>query len=339
MIVTNSLSGGGAERSMNLVSNELFSRGWKVALVPINIGPSDQVVPLCEVFPLSREWQGGAAHTLSSLLRLNKIVRSWKPDLVIIGCDLPEFFGSLLFGNWSLIAVAHTNHPWIGREKFGKIIRSVLAIRGVTWVAVSSHISIWPKNEKPRTVLVNSIIQPHLSFQEFSGGKLKRLVFVGRLSPEKRPSIALDVAAQSLRPIVLIGDGELREALVHQANQIAINCEFVGQVLDPWSKTLSGDLLIVPSAHEGDGLVVLEALQNAIPILLADIPDFRRFGFPERNYCKGIPEYLSAIEEYEDHLGGLLIPEEISRPLLDTRSISNVGDAWERFLSVQEFNY
>ena len=36
MVVTNSLAGGGAERSMNLLVNELASRGMALSLVPIN---------------------------------------------------------------------------------------------------------------------------------------------------------------------------------------------------------------------------------------------------------------------------------------------------------------
>ena len=43
MIVTNSLSGGGAERSMNIVSNEMHMRKWPTILVALNSGPRDLV--------------------------------------------------------------------------------------------------------------------------------------------------------------------------------------------------------------------------------------------------------------------------------------------------------
>ena len=88
MIVTNSLSGGGAERSMNLLANELTKRGWPVSLVPINSGKPDQVVPVCSVFPLNRIWNGSFLNTVVAFWNFNKVVNSWKPDIIVLNCDL-----------------------------------------------------------------------------------------------------------------------------------------------------------------------------------------------------------------------------------------------------------
>ena len=76
MFVTNSLSGGGAERAINLVVNELVVRNLEVSLVPINAGMEDSVKPTCPVFHVQRTWKSGLIQTATSLIRFNSIVKA-----------------------------------------------------------------------------------------------------------------------------------------------------------------------------------------------------------------------------------------------------------------------
>ncbi len=337
MIVTNSLTGGGAERSMNLVANELTARGIPVALVPINAGSDDQVVPKCEVYPLERQWRGSLSNTITSLWSFNRLVWAWKPDFIVLNCDLPELFGALLLSNQKLVAVEHINHPWITRQRFGRFVRKVLEIRKTTWVAVSNHLTIWPNQRVPYGILLNPIVvtsKPISSNSQHleSSQKLKRLVCIGRLAEQKRPGWVLEIAAQAKLPVEFIGDGKMHEQLKATATIKNLQATFLGQVLDPWASLKLGDLLIIPSKYEGDGLVVIEALHHGVPMLIADIPDFRRFGFPEANYCKSINDFVQRISSYRNDISELLIPEELSLPILESRSVRAVGDSWEGFL-------
>lgn len=338
MIVTNSLTGGGAERSMNLVANELTTRGIPVALVPINAGPSDQVIPRCEVFPLQRQWRGSLRSTISSIWNFNRVVKSWKPDVIVLNCDLPELFGVFLFSSQKIVAVEHINHPWITRKRFGRFVRKALEIRKTTWVAVSEHLAIWPNQRTPSGVLLNPIVA---EAQLINGNssyldgfhELKRLVFIGRLTEQKRPDWVLEIASQTQLPAEFMGEGTMMKRLIEMATFNNLDVKFLGQVIDPWSTVKEGDLLVVPSKYEGDGLVVIEALHNRVPMLLASIPDFRRFGFPEANYCFGIADFVQKIGSYSKNLNDLLIPKELSKSLLNSRSIHKVGDSWEEFLA------
>ena len=336
MIVTNSLTGGGAERSMNLVANELWGRGLSVALVPINAGPSDQVVPVCEVFPLQRQWRGGFRETISSLWKFNQIVRSWKPNVIVLNCDLPELFGAFLFSRRKLVVVEHATRPWATRSYFGHLVRWVLRSRATTWVAVSSHLKIWPQKQIPTAILVNSIWNTEsnldLVHHVGKGVQVNRLLFIGRLAREKRPDWVLQISSQTQVPVEVIGDGAMINELTKTAIRDNLNVTFRGQVVNPWSSLKEGDLLIVPSSYEGDGLVVIEALHYRFPMLLADIPDFRRFGFPESNYCLAISDFVRKIEASRNNLCELLVSEELSQSLLKSRSIRMVGDSWVEFL-------
>lgn len=332
MIVTNSLSGGGAERSMNLLSNELTKRGWPVSLVPINSSIPDQVVPVSEVFSLDRKWNGSFVNTIVALWKFNKVVRLWRPDVIVLNCDLPELFGALLLGKHNLVALEHASQPWGQRKLLGKLVRRILSFRKITWAAVSTHLTIWPSKEKPITVLQNSVLRPIEHKLRVTDSEIKRLVFIGRLSQEKRPDLALEIAKCTNLELIVIGDGLMKEELESKALHESINATFLGWIEDPWSEILAGDLLIVTSSFEGDGLIVIEGLAHGVPILLAGISDLRRFNFPEKHYCNTLDGFVSRIAEFENRLEELSIENDVAKVILGSRSISKVGDEWIKFL-------
>lgn len=333
MIVTNSLSGGGAERSMNLVCNELTRRNWTVSLVPINISPPDKVDPKCEIFQLGRDWQGGIIKTILALVAFNRTVNFWKPDVIILNCDLPELFGSLLIGKHNLVVLEHASNPWSKRMVLGKVVRRILEVRRTKWAAVSSHLTIWPYGKKPAVCLSNPLIFASNRNLQNRIQALNRITYIGRLSPEKRPIDAIDIAKKSKLKLTIIGEGQLRAELENRVLDEKLNVDFLGRLDEPWTEIKVGDLLIVPSASEGDGLVVIEALQLGLPILVSDISDFRRFGFSESNYCKTVDDFVRKIEIFKSDLSPLVVSREISDPILKPRSIEIVGDTWEVFLN------
>lgn len=332
MIVTNSLTGGGAERAMNLVANELSERGWTISLVPINSSPPDQVIPVCDVFNLERKWKDGLYGTFVAMSKFNRLVRLWKPDVIVLNCDLPELFGATLSGKHNFIVLEHSSKPWSNRTSFGRIVRRVLRMRKVTWGAVSQHLRIWPFGFKPQVVLQNPINPFGKLESHISGIKIKRLVFIGRLSSEKRPVLALEVSLDADLPIIIIGDGPKRKHLLDLSKQKSIEAIFRGRLDNPWLEVQEGDLLVVTSAFEGDGLVVIEALQKGVPILLADIPDFRRFNFPSENYCQTREDFVKRINTYRQELHRLVVSAELSQTILEARSMASIGKTWENLL-------
>ena len=332
MFVTNSLSGGGAERAINLVVNELVVRNVEVSLVPINAGQEDSVKPTCPIFHVQRTWKSGLIQTAFSLIRFNSIVRVWKPDVLVLNCDIPELFGLLSFNRSKIIVVEHANPAWSTRPTFGKLIRNLMRLRKPKWVAVSEHLRIWPWNENPDRILVNSIIfnddiQNKKSAVNHAS-QVKRLLYVGRLaSAQKRPQIVIEVAASTGLPVLFIGDGEMRVPLEELASNFGVSAEFAGYRINPWEIFQGGDLLIVPSAWEGDGLVVVEALLNNTPLLLSDIQDFKRFNLPASAYCRSAEEYVNKIKNSES-IREFVIPATNAASVLRTRSIAMVGDNW-----------
>ena len=112
----------------------------------------------------------------------------------------------------------------------------------------------------------------------------KYLLFLGRLVPEKRPELLLE-AFQRLQPLgwklVLTGSTSNTAQYVTQLQQLAENNpniiftgELRGQTL---AEIVRGaGLFVLPSDLEGLPLVMLEAMQEEIPVLASDIPPHRQ---------------------------------------------------------------
>ena len=87
VIVTNSLTGGGAERAMNLASNALSRDGHQVTLITINKSAFDLIRNECSVITLDREDNPGMMGTARALSAFVKSVMRIKPDLYFINSD------------------------------------------------------------------------------------------------------------------------------------------------------------------------------------------------------------------------------------------------------------
>lgn len=100
---------------------------------------------------------------------------------------------------------------------------------------------------------------------------LEKIIFVGRLAPEKNIQEILDAAAHLPHlSFTIAGDGSLKKQVKQQAEQIP-NLKYVGwQTRDSLLSLLDEhDMLILPSSVESFGTVALEAMVRAKNVLLS----------------------------------------------------------------------
>jgi len=334
MVITNSFTGGGAERSANITANELKALGFAVSLVAINSGPEDLVRITSDKYCLGRPWQGGIWPTVKALFELNTLVRRIRPDTILANCELPELMSALLFFKTKIIVVEHTSKPWTGRLELGRVIRRLLKIRGSKFVTVSSHLSIWPWRQMPNCVIQNPIDLENfkLRLRPRSISSIDRLVFIGRLNNAKNPGWLIEISRSTNLPCIYMGDGEMRQELETASLESDVETVFVGRVENPWELLLPGDLLIVPSNFEGDGLVILEALIHGIPLIVREIPDLLRFNFPSKNYSSSVEDFIRRINEFRYSLNELSIEYDLSRTLTSQRDPKIIAESWKAFL-------
>lgn len=114
--------------------------------------------------------------------------------------------------------------------------------------------------------LLNYIPQPQYSPRE----SVKNFIYVGRLIPEKNLELLIRVFNKFPElGLNIIGYGVLENELKSMAKG---NTHFLGQVdnKDLWKYYQENDVFILPSVSEVWGLVVEEALNNGLPIIVSD---------------------------------------------------------------------
>jgi glycogen(starch) synthase len=129
----------------------------------------------------------------------------------------------------------------------------------------------------------------------FSGVGRPRVLFVGRLAPQKGVDTLVAAAGLLKDPcaqVLLVGDGPERKALERETERLGVGdrLHFVGFVThDRLPAAMAhADVLVLPSLYEELGTVLLEAMQAGLPIVASE--------------TGGIPDVI------EDGVNGLLVP-------------------------------
>ncbi|WP_193081472.1 CDP-glycerol glycerophosphotransferase family protein [Brevibacterium aurantiacum] len=105
------------------------------------------------------------------------------------------------------------------------------------------------------------------------------MLAIGRLSPEKNHQLLIEMLPLLIRlypktRLRILGDGPLRSYLESLAASlgVATYVEFCGQVANPYPEIQNADILLLPSLHEGQPVVMYEAAALGVPFVAAPTP-------------------------------------------------------------------
>ncbi len=142
----------------------------------------------------------------------------------------------------------------------------------------------------------NAVPDPDLvtRFEKFR----TRLLFVGRLEPEKHPCLAIEsfakVAPQDAC-LIVVGTGSERELLERKVHELHV----AGRVFFEGEREAApyyaiADLVLVTSRYEGYGQVIIESLASGKPILATDVGIARSAGaiIAEGDYGKALADWF-----------------------------------------------
>jgi glycosyltransferase involved in cell wall biosynthesis len=105
---------------------------------------------------------------------------------------------------------------------------------------------------------------------EFGAGPV--VLAVGRLAAQKEFAVLLDAAVRwrDLRPepsLVIVGEGPLEEELKDRSASLGLAATFTGRRSDVPALLAAADVFVLPSAWEGQALILQEALHAGAPIV------------------------------------------------------------------------
>jgi glycosyltransferase involved in cell wall biosynthesis len=217
------------------------------------------------------------------LFRLQRLVRGFDPDVVQVNGSRTVKYGGLLRwfsprARWALVYRSIGDpRRWLVGERRAAIYRRVVISRIDGAVAVSSNtmrsLKSWHRFTGPMTRIPRGV-DPARLVPEVGAADLRAslgtppgrsvALFVGSLSPEKRPDrfIRAVMAARRRGADVegwMVGDGALRSALESSEPGAGAAIRFLGAQQDVASYMAAADVLLLTSDTEGLPGVVLEA--------------------------------------------------------------------------------
>jgi glycosyltransferase involved in cell wall biosynthesis len=318
---------------MNILANSLSKKGWNVTLVPINASTPDGVNVICPVKNFERAWDSGLFELIPVVIKFVRFVREESPNLIILNCDLPEFLGLFLPRKQRVVVVEHSPKPFQSRFLIGRLVRFSERVRKAAFVRVSPNLSIWSNDNIESTYIPNAVELKTLHdmnlYKDAAYYPISRLVYLGRLAPEKNPILFFEIGQALNLPALVIGGGPmLRDLKMRFTDQV----DFIGHSLEPWSFIKRGDLLVVTSDYEGDGLVVTEAIIKGVPLIIRDNDDLRRFGLDEKNYALNLESFVEKISSSTD-ISNFVVQDQIRVDTSRQRSVESIAEKWEDLLN------
>jgi CDP-glycerol glycerophosphotransferase len=139
-------------------------------------------------------------------------------------------------------------------------------------------------------------------FHLFNEAKGIKFITMGRLSPEKGHAKLIDAFYHIYRhnpeaKLFILGDGPLKHELITKVDALGLQdvVFLLGQQINPFPYLKRADCFVFSSDHEGQGLVLLEALSLGVPTISTDIPGPRSvleggYGLLVENSVAGLTE-------------------------------------------------
>lgn len=228
-------------------------------------------------------------------LKLVADIRREKPDVVVAFLPLANVM-ALTAARLAGVRVAVASQRSPG-DTYGRIMRIMDRLLGSIGVysrvvcvseAVEQSFSRYPKPYRDRLCVVHNGIEWTSSGLTREAARARFdlpaeglvAVSAGRLSAQKNYPLLLEALAQAPGVLVVIaGDGELREVLVAQARDLGIaeRVRFLGAIAraDIPDLLRASDVFVQTSLFEGQSNALLEAMNEGMATLVADIPEQR----------------------------------------------------------------
>jgi glycosyltransferase involved in cell wall biosynthesis len=289
----------GAERQALTQGRELVRRGHEVCVVTHALPglPRDDEVEgirvhrwvrsskLGPLFALS--FVAGAVRALGRLRREIDLVHTHQALWEAVAAGLAR--GSGWVGKVStLVQPASSGYYGEAEELLrtrGSGLLRRLILRNDAFVAISADIErqwLGLGVDPGRMVRISSGVDArhHAPGASRAGASLPaglRVVFTGRLHPQKNLDVLLDAWPAVVRhtgaTLVLVGHGPERDRLGSKARELGVEGHvcFTGPVDDVADVLRAGDVFVLPSVAEGMSNSLLEAMATALPCVASDI--------------------------------------------------------------------
>ena len=288
---------GGTERIVHFLTEELVRMGHEVTLFAS--GDSQTAAHLVPCAPRALRLIDGARNLVPHHLAMVEQVSRRLDDFDIVHFHI-DLFHYPVIRSWNTPTVT-TLH---GRLDIPDLYDCYRIFRNVPLVSISNN----QRSPLPPVNWVGNVYhglpENLLPFSETGGD---HLVFLGRISPEKRPDRAIDIAVRSGRQLVMAAkiddvDRAYWESEIQPLVKRHENVSFIGEVNEREKAGLlggAGALLFPIDWPEPFGLVMIEAMSCGTPVIAwknGSVPEVMKDGVSGR-IVDSIEDALAAVDQ------------------------------------------
>lgn len=284
LFVIPTLSGGGAERVISVLSDELCKQGYNVGLL-LSMRKEDEYYLNPNVRLYVDGTNGSENPIIRSCKRIKKyrnFARDFKPDVVI------PFLPSIMRDAY--IAKMGIKTCFVGTMRAAPIGLSKLAIKVQDYVFNHSDIIYLQTSEQKKYLSqkavskafvlpnpINAQLLP-VQWQNHYGDSIQ-LITLGRLTKQKNYSLLIDSVAMVHKrfpnvKLNIFGQGPLQEELQKLIDEKNVNnyIKLCGRTNTPVDELLKSDMFVFSSNYEGMPNALMEAMAVGLPCISTDCP-------------------------------------------------------------------
>ncbi len=296
--------GGGGGRVAQSIATEMAKRGHEVRVQTAALGwrSTRETVYGVEIHrtasgrraPDTCRVHEMAAYCATSFFPTLRHIREWKPDVIHAHFAMPT--GLLAWAVHRLTGVPYALTAHLGDvpggvpEQTDSLFKLIGPLARQVWkhaaaaTAVSSFVQELAERAYARKVerILNGIDLDDGRPAPPEPRRLRHLVFIGRLNPQKNPAFLLDVLARLIRlpwRLTFIGDGplmvEVRERIARYGLGDQVTSTGWLEADEVHRRLADADILCMPSLSEGLPVAAIEALKYGLAIVASDIPGVR----------------------------------------------------------------
>lgn len=343
-LLIHSLQGGGAERVMSQLANR-WCRQHEIHLITWSQVASDH-------YPLepavirhglnlqvnSQGFFGGILANGRRVLLLRKTLIQINPRLVLSFCDQMNIVGLEAMRGLPPVPVWIAEHSDPEQQRLSPLWetwrrRNYPRCTGCVALtdSIAEYMTRWVPPARlrviPTAIPTDSTVPTN--YQIASTNDLNTVLFVGRLSPEKRVDHLLKAWAL-VEPqlanwrLLIVGDGPLRTTLEQNASQLR-RVEFLGWHQQPQQIMATSQIFVLPSIYEGFPVAMLEAMYCGLPTIATN--------------CSSAINQLQSLAAVSSDAGGTfeaikVVPIESAQQL--AQAIVDIAQAPQRRLQMSQ---
>ena len=276
--ITASLVGGGAERVIANLSNEMSARGHEVTiLLTSEMKIEYELDSRVKVVLVSNKTNGSIKGRIQRIKGLRSFFVTHK-DMYYISLLTDTNIFVLLASVFTgiRVTISERNDP---NRYHAKTLRNIvyLLARKIVFQTYDAK-AYYSKRLQKNSIVIPNPLSNNLE-KPYIGERRKRIVAVGRLEPQKNYGLLLEAFGKLLLEytdyqLVIYGKGNLREELLTRVQEEHIEDKviFKGFSNNIWGEEKDSALYVLSSDYEGMPNSLLEAMAVGMPVIATNCP-------------------------------------------------------------------